>query len=782
MRFLSDILAKAGLIVDGTTTLNGAGAATVDTDKFVVLDGAVVKYRTGAQVLSDIGAVSTNIYTSNGTLTGNRTLTLSTNYLDIVGTTTTRFSSAGNLIIGGTVDSGWKLDVNGNIRATLPGQSGELGGVFYVATGATVRPYAVDMVVGNYLIRANDSDLHLGAYYGTWLSGPQMYIQGVPTLIWGTTTGPANVSRLNMGVSNTNEYLQGGSYPNTTDNYFYISTEIVSSSFDRRRFQISAKDIRFLTGASESLAMTIGNTGTVTVNNLSGTGTRMVVADATGLLSTQAIPTGGGGGSTSRSTQTFTATSNQTAFTVSGTLTAGYFDVYLNGVRLNSSSYSNTSSVLTLVDGAATGDIIDVINYDTLSITTLLPDQTGNAGKYLTTDGTNLSWAAVSGSGTVTSVSVVSANGFAGTVATATTTPAITISTTITGLLKGNGTAISAAVAGTDYQSPISLTTTGSSGAATFSSNSLNIPNYTLAGLGGQPLATNLTSLAGLSYVSASFVKMTAAGTFSLDTNTYYLSSNPNGYTSNTGTVTTVSVVSANGFAGSVATASTTPAITISTSVTGILKGNGTAISAAVAGTDYLVSNQTITLSGDVSGSGSTAITTAIGANKVTNAMLAQVSTATFKGRTTAGTGNVEDLTGTQATALLDLFSSSVKGLVPASGGGTTNFLRADGTWAAPPAGGGAYSVITVTTTHSETATSGTKIIKADTSGGAFTINLPTAVGNTATIIIKKIAGSGALTVDGNGTQTIDGGTTAILNKVYESITLISDNSNWQIV
>lgn len=40
-----------------------------------------------------------------------------------------------------------------------------------------------------------------------------------------------------------------------------------------------------------------------------------------------------------------------------------------------------------------------------------------------------------------------------------------------------------------------------------------------------QPLATNLTSLAALSYVSASFVKMTATGTFSLDTNTYSLSS-----------------------------------------------------------------------------------------------------------------------------------------------------------------------------------------------------------------------------------------------------------------
>lgn len=50
------------------------------------------------------------------------------------------------------------------------------------------------------------------------------------------------------------------------------------------------------------------------------------------------------------------------------------------------------------------------------------------------------------GSGTVTDVSVVTANGFAGSVATSTTTPAITLSTTVTGVLKGNGTAISTAL------------------------------------------------------------------------------------------------------------------------------------------------------------------------------------------------------------------------------------------------------------------------------------------------------------------------------------------------
>jgi hypothetical protein len=144
---------------------------------------------------------------------------------------------------------------------------------------------------------------------------------------------------------------------------------------------------------------------------------------------------------------------------------------------------------------------------------------------------------------------------------------------------------------------------------------------------GKQNSSTNLTSIDGLTFASTSFVKMTAAGTFALDTNT------------------------------------------------------------------YLTANQSITLSGDISGTGTTAITTAIGANKVTNAMLAQVATGTFLGRVTAATGDVETLTGTQATTLLDVFSSTLKGLVPLSGGGTTNFLRADGTWAAPAGGGGSMAI-----------------------------------------------------------------------------------------
>lgn len=72
--------------------------------------------------------------------------------------------------------------------------------------------------------------------------------------------------------------------------------------------------------------------------------------------------------------------------------------------------------------------------------------------------------------------------------------------------------------------------------------------------------------------------------------------------------------------------------------------------------------------------------------NAITYAKIQDVSaTSRILGRITAGAGDIEELTGTQATTLLDTFTSALKGLAPASGGGTTNFLRADGSWAAPP-------------------------------------------------------------------------------------------------
>ncbi len=78
-----------------------------------------------------------------------------------------------------------------------------------------------------------------------------------------------------------------------------------------------------------------------------------------------------------------------------------------------------------------------------------------------------------------------------------------------------------------------------------------------------------------------------------------------------------------------------------------------------------------ITLSGDVSGTGTNAITTTIGANKVTNAELAQVAALTMKGNNTAGTTNVLDLTVAQIQTMLGItqtiYYSAIAGFLPSA-------------------------------------------------------------------------------------------------------------------
>lgn len=92
----------------------------------------------------------------------------------------------------------------------------------------------------------------------------------------------------------------------------------------------------------------------------------------------------------------------------------------------------------------------------------LIPSGVPTAGQVpIASSGTASAWGTLAAGGTVTSVSVVSANGLAGTVATATTTPEITLTTTITGMVKGNATAFSAATSGTDYSAGTSTLATG---------------------------------------------------------------------------------------------------------------------------------------------------------------------------------------------------------------------------------------------------------------------------------------------------------------------------------
>lgn len=81
----------------------------------------------------------------------------------------------------------------------------------------------------------------------------------------------------------------------------------------------------------------------------------------------------------------------------------------------------------------------------------------------------------------------------------------------------------------------------------------------------------------------------------------------------------------------------------------------------------------------------------------VSDAMLVNMPQNTVKGRISAGTGDPENLTVTQLTALLNLFSSTLKGLVPAPGTATGRYLKDDGTWATPVDTNTTYNPFTTT-------------------------------------------------------------------------------------
>jgi hypothetical protein len=189
----------------------------------------------------------------------------------------------------------------------------------------------------------------------------------------------------------------------------------------------------------------------------------------------------------------------------------------------------------------------------------------GTTGQVLTaTTGGAPTWAAPATSGTVTSVGLSLPSQF-----TVTNSP-VTSSGTLTG--SWNNQTANYVLAGP------------TSGAAA-------APTFRALVSGDIPSLSYVTSVTGTAPVVSSggltpAISMAAANT---STNGYLTSTDWNTFNNKqpAGTyVTAVSVVSANGLAGT-SSGGATPALTLSTSITGILKGNGTAISAAVSGTDY---------------------------------------------------------------------------------------------------------------------------------------------------------------------------------------------------
>jgi hypothetical protein len=152
-----------------------------------------------------------------------------------------------------------------------------------------------------------------------------------------------------------------------------------------------------------------------------------------------------------------------------------------------------------------------------------------------------------------------------------------------------------------------------------------------------------------------------------------YPASNPANYTSNGGTVTSVSVTTANGVSGTVTNPTTTPAISVAL---GAITPTSVAASGAVTGSNLSGSNtgdQTITLTGDVTGTGTGSFAATIANNAVTYAkMQAASAVAKLIGSNASGTALGEITLGTN----LSMAGSTLNAAVAS---GSVTSVNADG-------------------------------------------------------------------------------------------------------
>jgi hypothetical protein len=124
--------------------------------------------------------------------------------------------------------------------------------------------------------------------------------------------------------------------------------------------------------------------------------------------------------------------------------------------------------------------------------------------------------------------------------------------------------------------------------------------------------------------------------------------------------------------------------------------------------------------------------------------------------------------------------------LINGAQGSSNQVLTSTGsgiTWATPSGSGGGItrSISTITASTSAGSTANTDYVYNGNTSGNITLTMPTAASNTNRYTIKN-SNTGILTVSTTSSQTIDGVTFYSLNKQYQAIDLLSDNSNWFII
>ena len=360
---------------------------------------------------------------------------------------TVAFSPVGSsgqvLTSGGTGSPTWSTPASGTVTAvTATAPVASSGGTapdisLAAAYGDTKNPYAAK--TANYVLAGPASGAAAVPAFRALVAAD------IPSLPYGTGT-VTSVAALTLGTTGTD--LTSTVANGTTTPVITLNVPTASAT---NRGALSSADWTTFNNKQPAGTYVTSVTGTAPVVSSGGTTPAISMAAASASVN---------GYLTSTDWSTFNSKGSGTVTSVTGTAPVVSSGGATPAISMAAASAS-VNGYLTSTDWSTfngkqpAGAYLIAVTSDapltgagTAASHLSMPAATTSVSGYLTS--TDWNTFNNKGSGTVTAVSVVSANGLAGT-SSGGATPALTLSTTITGLLKGNGTAISAAVANTDY-------------------------------------------------------------------------------------------------------------------------------------------------------------------------------------------------------------------------------------------------------------------------------------------------------------------------------------------
>jgi hypothetical protein len=420
----------------GNNGISVTGSPITTSGTFVLGLGAITPTSVAAT-----GTITGSNFTgsSSGTNTGDQTITLTG---DVTGTGTGSFATTLATVNANTGSFGSStlipvitVDGKGRITAisTVAVQSGGTGTVTSVAATGNNGV----SITGSPITSSGTLTIGLGAITPTSVAAT------------GTVTG-SNLSGTNTGdqtITLTGDVTGSGtgSFAATLATV-NVNTGSFGSATQVPVFTVDGKGR--ITGVSN---VSISATGTVTSVQASGGTTGLSFAGGpittSGTLTLSGTLNVANGGTGATTLTGYVKGNGTSAFTASATVPGADVSGNIAG------NAANVTGVVAIANGG-TGQTTAQNARNAL-----LPSQTGNSGRFLTTDGTNVSWATVAaGSGTVTSVAATGNNGI-----TVSGSPITTSGTITLGLGAITPTSVNATgtIGGSNFSGTSSGTNTG---------------------------------------------------------------------------------------------------------------------------------------------------------------------------------------------------------------------------------------------------------------------------------------------------------------------------------